>query len=241
MKQMPRAPMLLHTFRPHAGTAMLNQVRNNGLRALRDRAGLHGNDLIIILDGDTMLAPDAIQKHKRAADGGADLIIPFRFMIDEEATATVSPADVIASGIDSERLVTSAMRDELRRLDRRYRMHLLLSRIGLTKAHKPKIIGGHHAVRFNRFVDVNGFDEEFNGYGFDDDDLCRRLRQCRPPTRIAVNDIHAYHLWHPVRAPRRMKESSGYARWIQKDFPVRCVRGLENGMIQQTPNVELIG
>ena len=41
-----------HTFRPHQGRAQLNQVRNNGLRALRDHAGIEPCDLVVVLDGD---------------------------------------------------------------------------------------------------------------------------------------------------------------------------------------------
>lgn len=237
---LPGAPSLIHARRPHTGRAMLNQVRNNGLRALRDHSDIRDDDVVVVLDGDTMLAADAVARHAAIADEGADVIIPFRFMLEQEVTATIRPEDVLARGVHKDLLTTRPMRDTLARLDRRYRLHLLLSRFGLTKAHKPKIIGGHHAVRWRNLLDVNGFDEEYHGYGFDDDDLSRRLRRRRPPTRIAVDDILAFHLWHPIRAPSRVKDSPGYERWMRTDLPVACLHGVRNGLPQVAPTVDLI-
>jgi hypothetical protein len=236
-------PLLVHTYRPHQGRAQLNQVRNNGLRALRDRAGLGVDDVVVVLDGDTMLAADALERHAGLATAGAELIIPYRFMIEEVVTPSVEAADVLARGVPRAQIVTPAMERDLAARDRRYRRHLVLARLGLAKPHKPKLIGGHHAVKFGTFLRVNGFDEEYVGYRFNDDDLSRRLRLARPrvKTAIAVREIEAYHLWHPVRAPDRLQDAPGYARWSRRDLPVRCVRGIERGLEQPEPVVREVG
>lgn len=235
-------PRLLHTFRPHQGRAQLNQVRNNGLRALRDHAGILAADVVVVLDGDTMLAPDALERHAALATAGAELIIPYRFMIDEHVTPSVEAEDVLKSGVPRAKIVTSEMERDLTARDRRYRRNLVLAKLGLTKPHKPKLIGGHHAAAFAVLVRVNGFDEEYVGYRFNDDDLSRRLRLARPRVRtaIAVRQIEAYHLWHTVRAPDRLQDAPGYARWSRKDLPVRCVRGIENGLEQPEPVVRVV-
>lgn len=242
---MPRSewprPRLFQTFRPHQGRAQLNQVRNNGLRTLRDHAGIRPEDVVVVLDGDTMLAPDALERHAALAHDGAELIIPYRFMIDERVTPSVEAEDVLANGVPRARIVTPEMERDLRDRDRRYRRNLWLARWGgwLTKPHKPKLIGGHHAAKFGTLERVNGFDEEYVGYRFNDDDLSRRLRLARPRVRtaIAVKQIEAYHLWHKVRAPDRLQDAPGYARWSRKDLPVRCVRGIQNGLEQPEPCV----
>ncbi len=235
-------PRLLHTFRAHQGRAQLNQVRNNGLRALRDHAGIGADDVVVVLDGDTMLAADALEKHAALATGGAELIIPYRFMIDEQVTPSVSADEVLAGGVPRGKIVTPEMEKDLASRDRRYRRNLWLARWGgwgLTKPHKPKLIGGHHAVKFGTLQRVNGFDEEYVGYRFNDDDLSRRLRLARPrvKTAIAVKEIEAYHLWHTVRAPDRLQDAPGYARWSRRDLPVRCAMGIENGLGQPVPGV----
>jgi hypothetical protein len=240
VSEWPRA-RLWHTFRPHQGRAQLNQVRNNGLRTLRDHAGTLPDDVVVVLDGDTMLASEALERHAALAQRGAELIIPYRFMIDERMTPSVEAEDVLAHGVPRARIVTPEMERDLAARDRRYRRNLLLARwgVGLAKPHKPKLIGGHHAATFGTLLRVNGFDEEYVGYRFNDDDLSRRLRLARPSvkTAIAVKEIEAYHLWHKVRAPDRLRDAPGYARWSRKDLPVRCVRGIENPLDQPEPVV----
>lgn len=239
--RMGKGVSLVHTFRPHQGQAQLNQVRNNGLRALRDHAGITPGDLVVVLDGDTMLAGDAVEKHQALAARGVELVIPYRYMIGEDVSKGVDAEVVLAEGVAREGLIDVAMQADLLKRHRRYRRHLLLSRLGLGKGHKPKLIGGHHAVQFARLSEVNGFDEEYIGYRFNDDDLSRRLRSARVRTAIAVKEIEAFHLWHAVRAPERLKDAPGYKRWSRTDLPTRCVRGIENPLGQPVPGVRVVG
>jgi GT2 family glycosyltransferase len=231
-----RRPTLVITMRPHGGVARLNQVRNNGLRALDD-LGLTGDDLVIMLDGDTMLAADAIERHSALAAAGADVIVPFRVNLTEETTARLSLDDLLPdspslrggrAGLEPAQLVTEADRLALQRRHRRYHRQLALKRIpGLVKPHKPKVLGGHHAVRACFLRAVNGYDEQYTGYGFDDDDLTRRLHQLRPRPRtvIAVSQIMALHLWHPSRAPARPEDSPGAARFARREVTAPAERG----------------
>ena len=231
-----------HTFRPHQGRAQLNQVRNNGLRALRAHASLTPEDLVVVLDGDTMLASNAIAQHRALLRQGAQFIIPYRFMVGEEATRDLDAESVLSGGVPRSALVTHAMEADLAHRARRYRRHLWMKRFGLGKPHKPKLIGGHHAVRFDRLLEANGFDEEYVGYRFNDDDLSRRLHQLRPRIRtaIAVTQIEAYHLWHPIRAPERLQDAPGYERWSRRDLPPRCERGIERPLEQPEPVVRRV-
>jgi hypothetical protein len=235
---------LIHTWRPHQGRAQLNQVRNNGLRALRDVLGMQPEDLVVVVDGDTMLMPESLARHQALRASGHDLIIPYRYELDEGPTRTVDAEAVLAGGVDRA-LITPGLVEGLARRDRRYRKHLLfntlrLDRLATSRPHKPKLIGGHHAVSWRTLVEVNGFDEEYVGYRFNDDDLSRRLRALRPKTAIAVRAIEAVHLWHPIRAPDRLQDAPGYQRWIRTDLPTRCVVGLDNPLAQPTPQVRVI-
>lgn len=242
-KSSGREPIaFFHTFRPHQGRAQLNQVRNNGLRALRGHAGLTPADLVVVLDGDTMLAADALAAHQRLLLGGAELVIPYRFMIDEAPTKALDPEAVLAGGVPRAALVTPAMEADLLKRHSRYRRHLFMKGLGLGKPHKPKLIGGHHAVRFDRLIQANGFDEEYVGYRFNDDDLARRLHQLRPriAVAIAVREIEAFHLYHAIRAPDKLQDAPGYQRWIRTDLPPSCVRGIERPLEQPTPSTRAV-
>lgn len=245
-----RACPLRHVARPHQGEARLNQVRNNGLRTLL--AGLHEDwaspdDLVVILDGDTLLDPEAVAGHAALAASGRDLIIPFRVMLTEQQTSAWT-AESALSGQPEPSWLPPSVRDALRQRQRRYTRQLWLKRFGLTKPHKPKVLGGHHAVRLKALLAVNGYDELYTGYGFDDDDLCRRLFASSgspaavTPARVAIacTSLRAYHLWHPTRAAPRIQDTSGFARFSRTDLPIRCERGIDNPLAQPGPSLRFI-
>jgi len=217
-------PTLLHASRDHQGEPRVNQVRNNGLRALDGHGVLSDEDLVVILDGDTCMEPGTLAGHRRLCEQGADLIIPYRYDLTEAQTARVD----VETLLDQERgaallrsLPTPAQENALRARHRRYERQRLardlgLGRLGLLKAHKPKTLGGQHAVRVRALRAVNGYDERFMGHGFDDDELGRRLHALRPRvrTRIAVRELPVHHLYHPTRRDYAVHESA--------DYPVFC-------------------
>ncbi len=244
------APVLLHTQRTHAGQARVNQVRNNGLRALDHAGMLREQDIVIICDGDTMLAPDAIAKHVERARAGADVTACYRIELSEAHTQRVAESDVLASAERFASMMTESQSAErLARLDARqarYERGLRLRRwlpawTGLVKPHKPKLLGGHHAVRVATLRAINGYDERFEGYGFDDDDLSRRIHALRPTPKvvIGVRDIMAVHLWHPVRAPAAINGSPGHQTFCLP-WTTRAAEGWSSPRAQADMHVRVV-
>ncbi len=233
----PPIPVLL-TDRPHQGAARINQVRNNGVRALTASLAPDDRDIIVILDGDTMLAGDAIARHAMLG-ARADLIIPYRINLAESDCAALDPEALIALGPDEVLRPTNAQRRELARLHRNYSFHLSLARFGLTKPHKPKCLGGHHAVRARVMRAVDGYDEAYEGYGFDDDDFSLRVHMLRPRVRvaIAVSDILAWHLWHPTRAPQSPMDSPDAPRFHRAPRSLTPEFGLSTSKSQPRPRI----
>lgn len=252
-----RMPVLLHTCRRHQGEARLNQVRNNGLRALEAASAAAGRpvaarDLVVVLDGDTLLEPLAGKKYAALARAGYELVIPYRVNLDERRTAPIT-ADAILGLAGSARAGDYSLRlpaEETARLEERhgrYMRHLAIAKLSprgleVIKPHKPKVLGGHHAVSVGRLWAINGYDEQYTGYGYDDDDLSRRLHALdpRPRTAIAVKDIIAWHLWHPTRAPARPTEAPGYARFNTPELPVAAVHGWRNALPQPAPIIRTV-
>jgi hypothetical protein len=137
--------------------------------------------------------------------------------------------------------------DHLTARERRYRLQLLLKSIPLVgsmlvKPHKLKVLGGHHAVSVRCLRAVNGYDEDYVGYGYDDDDLSRRVYSIRQPPKvaIAIRRIHAYHLWHATRAPSRPTSAPGYERFRRRDLPTAAVHGWKNPTKQPQPCVHRV-
>jgi hypothetical protein len=235
-------PVVLHTARPHQGAARLNQVRNNGLRALETAGVLRDVDQVIVLDGDTVLHPEAVRTHEQMASEGFELVIPFRVNLSESASDGVEEQCVLR---DQGRMVdawlTADAQRELAERDRRYSRQLLLARARLAKRHKPKVLGGHHAVSVRVLHAINGYDESYVGYGYDDDDLSSRIHALRPRVRvgIAVRQIPAFHLWHPSRAPDRPTAAPGYQRF-KVGGPIVARNGWHTPSPQPTPAVTVV-
>lgn len=246
------APLVI-VSRPHQGEARLNQVRNNALRALDERFELRTDDRVVMIDGDVMLLPGALARHAEAR--GFGVTIAYRANLTQEETDQVLAGTVTdsitlqdAQGLVHRASIHASARDaELRARQVRYERQLLarrlgFHRLGLLKAHKPKILGGHHAARVKELRLLNGYDEEYVGYGFDDDDLTRRLYALRPAVSalVAITSTPAAHLWHPTRASASPLDSSGAARFSRKDLPPRCVHGWQSARHQAPVNVAFI-
>jgi GT2 family glycosyltransferase len=127
-----------------------------------------------------------------------------------------------------------------RRLERQRTLRSLpgLGRV-LSKAHKPKLLGGHPAVRWSWLERVNGYDERFVGYGFDDDDLARRLYAAGAVPAVCVDTIPAFHFWHATRAPARPTAAHGHATFAQP-WSVRAQTGLDRGADQPEPDITTV-
>src|SRR6476620_840564 len=98
----------------------------------------------------------------------------------------------------------------------------------IQRAGKPALRSTDFAIGRGDFERVNGFDENFLGWGCEDDDFGRRLRTAGIRTKSILNRTCVYHLWHPP-APTRPQEwkQGGNVSYLQRNIRLtRCVNGL---------------
>jgi GT2 family glycosyltransferase len=225
--------------RPHAGVARSGQVRNNGVRVLLQAdPPVDPCTLLVFFDGDMIPAHDCVESHARLAASGADLVIGFRVDLTPEQTDAISEPAIRAGSAPIE-----ATRDQLsllRSREARYRRQLLLRRLGLAKAHKPKILSANFSVRLDAYLAINGFDERFEGYGQEDDDLGRRLHQHGCRAALGITRCMAYHQYHQTRAPGAWGESP-MVSMLHASAPTRCVLGVDRAREQSQLLVERFG
>lgn len=217
--------------RGFTGKSRSSQVRNNGVRQLL-ADGAAANAVLVFLDGDCAPARTSIAEHERLCQSGT-LVIGFRHDLDQAQT------EALRTGL-GDMSVSPEQRAALAVRERRYKRQALLRRFGLAKPHKPKLLSANFSVRLAEYATVNGFDERYEGYGQEDDDLGRRLYAtgCRP--RIALSETITYHQYHPTRAPGKWHASPN-AGLFASGGPVRCVLGLDNPAAQPALVVRRIG
>jgi len=210
-------------LRAHAGVARSGQVRNNAVRALMSD-GVSNEALLVFLDGDICAAPECFAAHERLSTQ-SQLVLGYRHDLSEEQTAEFDEA-ALRDGREPV-VLSSQQKGALETRHKRYARQLFWKRFGFGKNHKPKLLSANFAVRMGAFARVNGFDELYEGYGQEDDDLGRRLQGAGYRPALGLRDATAYHLWHPTRAPGDWEKSPNAARFA-KGGPVRCVQGLAN-------------
>jgi hypothetical protein len=216
--------------RAHAGVARSGQVRNNAVRAIAADAA-PAEALLVFLDGDICPAPGCFAAHEHLSRA-ADLVLAYRIDLTEQQTADFDES-ALRAGRDPAQISADQDRDLTQR-QQRYRRALLLRRIGLGKPHKPKLLSANFSVRLRMFMRVNGFDELYEHYGQEDDDLGRRLHAAGARTALGLVAARAYHLWHPTTGrchPQRtpLKTRRAAAQTPRHTRTVHGARGADVG------------
>ena len=78
---------------------------------------------------------------------------------------------------------------------------------------------------------MNGYDENFEGWGCEDDDLRLRLRRSGVRIRSILPWTYTYHLWHPTDAsfPRKWREGRN-VEYLKREGALICCR---NGLVKR--------
>lgn len=226
---------IFYTARKHHGIFRAAQVRNNGVRTLLENG--HDNGLLLFTDGDMVLEPDAILKHSQLASD-SDVIACERRNLSEKQTLEL--CNQISEGIPYQIRDLQHEEERLRKVDHKRRKHVLLKKIGLTKPGKPKVISCHFSIRFSAFMAINGFDEAYEGYGCEDDDLGRRAHKSGLKYCTGAADIKAYHLYHPSQAAGHWADNPGSKRFMESSWQPRCEQGIDNPLSQHDVTTMLI-
>ena len=151
------------TTHPHT-TFQLCRCRNEGVAASTA-------PYLLFLDGDCLLPPDHVAIHLQRRRPGAVRAGTFvRF--DEQTSARIDD-DVIRRG----EFVKWAPAKKLRRMRAKGWRSILYEWVGHPT--KPRLAGNNVGIWRSDYERINGYDENFVGWGWEDDDLGRRLRRCR--------------------------------------------------------------
>ena len=200
------------TTHPHDGFR-LARCRNEGAAASRA-------PYLLFLDGDCILPPDHVSQHLQRRKPGF-VMAGDCSRLEQETSARVDET-VIRAG---EFQLWSSPREErrLRKLDRTSRFYR-----AIRHPTKPKLIGNNVGIWRADYERVNGYDENFEGWGCEDDDLRYRLRRAGVRIRSILRWTHTYHLWHPseVTAPARWRDGLNVKYLLRKGRLTRCRNGL---------------
>jgi GT2 family glycosyltransferase len=213
VREARRVPFpLSFTTHEHRGF-QLARCRNEG-------AAASSAPYLLFTDGDCLLPPDHLAVHLAARRSGR-IVGSDCIRLDEAATARLEAA-AIAAGWWRPRI---RLRERLR----------IWSKAGRAKGYeglglrlRPRLSGNNIAVWRDDFERVNGFDERFVGWGYEDVDFQDRCERAGLRVRSVLWRTAPVHQWHPTDATfARNGEGTANRRLFERgERPVVCVDGL---------------
>ena len=186
-------------------------VLNEGVR-------LAGSEpLLVFTDGDCIPPAHYVERHL-AAHAPRSLQVGGVNFLTVEQTAGLDVEQVMAGAHEGMR----SERDRKRSAKRRRQ-----SFIGtfFRRKNRPKIWGANCALDRGLFEELNGYDEAFEGWGYEDSDLRNRAMRLRPRpvVRVLYGENDVFHLHPPAK---RGDERHHNRERYRADRPARCTHGL---------------
>lgn len=206
------------TTHPHEGFHIA-RCRNEGVQ-------LTDAPYLLFLDGDCVIPPDHVRIHLDRRQSGycfAGYPIHINQAISEQITE-----DDVRSGAYLQRA------SSLNRLKMRWRHVRAILYTLLRSPTRPKLLGGNLGIARADYERVNGYDENFRGWGCEDDDLRFRLRDAGIHVASIAWWTHTYHLWHPKTpsAPSTWKAGVNVDYLHRPLRLTRCLAGMTKRRLQ---------
>lgn len=205
-----------HVWQPKEGFRVA-AARNNGIRHA------HG-DYLIFFDCDFAVFPDTVKYHLKFAKQKR-FVAGWCKYLTEKQTHTVFHSAISEELLEN--LYCQIPDKEIITAHRRYIKRTILMKLRLANF-KKQSLGGHFSIHRKDIEYINGYDENFVGWGGEDEDLGQRLVKAGIYCRSAIRYARSLHLWHPKElGDKHWKEGSNVQYFNRKNVPFYCENGLK--------------
>ncbi|MGM9704901.1 MAG: glycosyltransferase family 2 protein [Prevotella sp.] len=174
-------------------------------------------EYIIEADGDLLLHPCFVKDHLMMARRGYYLKGE-RTNINRKLTERICrsgksmPINFLTRGIEKKRSNTLRIPLLARFLSTRYRIN------------RQPGLGCNMSFFRDDFININGYDENFRGWGGEDSDFGRRLQQSGIKKLSLKFAGLCFHLWHEYKDMDNLQNNREYAT---RQKPTRCKNGVD--------------
>lgn len=206
-----------HVWQPHTGFRRA-RILNQAIAAATQ-------PYLVFLDGDTVPHPDFVGDHRALARPGA-FIQGHRALVQERAAADFGRGE-----FERDRR-QAVWRGQMRGLKHVFRWPRPLLR---QRDDLEGIRGCNLGIWREDLLRVNGYNEDFEGWGREDSELAARLMNCGLKRRDVRGWALCYHLWHPPAPRERLPANDQLLERTVRERATRCVRGLDQYLPAAAP------
>lgn len=188
---------------------------DKGFRAgtIRNKAVIQSKgDYLIFIDGDCVVRPDFIARHRRLAETG--YFVPGnRVLLSQLYAREVIEKGILLHQKQLPEFFLLRVQKKINRITSFFYLPLgFLRYLQLQKWQKAMTC--NLAIWKNDFMRVNGFDELFEGWGYEDSDLVIRLIHAGVKRKEGRFAVPVLHLWHPQND--RSQHDLNYQRLLER-------------------------
>ena len=202
-------------------------IRNKGVAMSQGK-------YLLFIDGDCVLLPDFIARHRQLANTG-HFVAGNRVLLSQSFTGRVIEEQVLLHEKSIYYFILLRLQHKINRISGL--LHLPLGFLRIIQPKKwQKAMTCNLGLCKNDFIKVNGFDELFEGWGFEDSDLVIRLIHAGIKRKEGRFAVPVLHLWHTQNDKSR--QELNYQRLMerleQQDF-ISAKKGVSQ-YLQQNHN-----
>ena len=198
----------------------LARCKNNGVIS-------SSGDILVFLDQDIITTKDYIRTIRDNIKK-SDFLVSLPIRLSEMQSEKISFQHLTNCKYDD--LIYT---DQIKKVKKQYfkeKLYRSLYKLRLRKT-ALKLRGGAFAVYRKDLLEVNGFDENYTGWGNEDDDLGQRLSFSGITGKNPFLNDYSLHLYHPTNNPAGIRVNQEYYRSIKqriKDNLGFCEYGINN-------------
>lgn len=190
------------------------RILNEGIKASR-------YDYVVFSDGDCIPKADFISAH--VSNSGENYILGGGHVrLPKDYSDALTPG-AVSNGAFEEYLTPDVMAG-LRWKQRKNIFYMLVG-----KKRRPKFLGLNFSVPKKALYEVNGFDENYEGWGQEDSDLRERLKRLGLKPKSILTRAIVFHLYHELHPTKAKKLNFSYSR--RREIPIRCINGIEKPLL----------